>query len=147
MNQKKSINIAEAACLAGVAASTVRLWEKQGLITPDRSEKGHRRYDADQLTRLKRIASLRRDSRINIAAIREKLEVGGASPKAAKPRDATDATPEMTKLEQLEDENARLKRRVRTLERKVSAVREILEVEESSPEAGTPGEASNAISE
>ncbi|UIL30306.1 MerR family DNA-binding transcriptional regulator (plasmid) [Rhizobium leguminosarum] len=36
----QTYRIAEAASLAGVAPSTVRLWEKQGLITPNRSGQG-----------------------------------------------------------------------------------------------------------
>ena len=33
--------VAEAARLTGVSASTLRLWELQGLIEPDRTEGGH----------------------------------------------------------------------------------------------------------
>ncbi|MBY5330087.1 MerR family transcriptional regulator [Rhizobium leguminosarum bv. viciae] len=146
MNQKKSYHIAEAARLAGVSTSTLRLWEKEGLIVPDRSEKGHRRYDADHVTRLKRIALLRTGRRLTIAGIREDLRK--FSPEAASPRDASDAILEMKKREHLEDENALLKRMVvqLTLESE-SAIREILKVEASSPEAGTPQDASDAIPE
>ena len=38
--------VAEAARLAGVSASTLRLWETQGLVVPGRSETGHRQYSA-----------------------------------------------------------------------------------------------------
>ena len=34
--------VAEAARLAGVSASTLRLWEAQGLVVPGRSDTGHR---------------------------------------------------------------------------------------------------------
>lgn len=66
--------VAEAARLAGVSASTLRLWETQGLVVPGRSETGHRQYSADDVTRLKRIAWYRTERGLNPAAIREALE-------------------------------------------------------------------------
>lgn len=50
----------------------------------------------------------------------------------------------MKKLDQFEDENARLKRMVLS---EMSAIREIVEVEASSPEADTPWDVSDASSE
>ena len=67
--------VAEAARLAGVSASTLRLWETQGLVVPDRSETGHRQYSADHVARLKRIAWYRTERGLNPAAIREALDV------------------------------------------------------------------------
>jgi DNA-binding transcriptional MerR regulator len=142
MNQKKIYTIAEAARSAGSTPSTLRLWEKEGLVLPDRSKKGHRRYDDDHIKQLKRIASRRAGGRLTIAGIREDL--GNSSPEAGTPRDASDATPEMKKLEHLEDDNTRLKRMVLS---EMSAIREIVEVEVSSPEAGTPRDVSDASSE
>ncbi len=76
--------VAEAARLAGVSASTLRLWESQGLVVPDRSETGHRQYSADDVARLKRISWLRTERGLNPAAIREALETeDGAAPKVA----------------------------------------------------------------
>lgn len=75
MNEgKQNHRVTEAARLAGVSASTLRLWEKQGLVVPDRSEKGHRQYNAEQIARLKHIAWLRADRGFNPAAIRDALE-------------------------------------------------------------------------
>lgn len=122
MNHKKKIyRVAEAARLAGVSASTLRLWEKEGLIVPDRSENGHRQYDADHVTQLKRIASLRKDRRLTIAGIREDLRK--SSPEAG--TDASDAIPEMKKQKQLEDENARLKRIVAEQALELNMLREV----------------------
>ncbi|WSG98305.1 MerR family transcriptional regulator (plasmid) [Rhizobium johnstonii] len=39
MNQKKIYTIAEAARIAGSTTSTLRLWEKEGLVVPDRSKR------------------------------------------------------------------------------------------------------------
>jgi DNA-binding transcriptional MerR regulator/mannose-6-phosphate isomerase-like protein (cupin superfamily) len=66
--------VAEAARLAGVSASTLRLWESQGLVIPFRSETGHRQYSVDDVARLKRISWLRAERGLNPAAIREALE-------------------------------------------------------------------------
>lgn len=66
--------VAEAARLAGVSASTLRLWESQGLVVPGRSDTGHRQYSTDDITRLKRIAWYRTERGLNPAAIREALE-------------------------------------------------------------------------
>lgn len=66
--------VAEAARLAGVSASTLRLWESQGLVVPFRSVTGHRQYSADDVARLKRISWFRAERGLNPAAIREALE-------------------------------------------------------------------------
>ncbi|MBY5408407.1 MerR family transcriptional regulator [Rhizobium leguminosarum] len=66
--------VAEAARLAGVSASTLRLWESQGLVVPGRSQTGHRQYSADDVARLKRISWYRVERGLNPAAIREALE-------------------------------------------------------------------------
>ncbi|WP_412104534.1 MerR family transcriptional regulator [Rhizobium beringeri] len=141
MNPKKIYTIAEAARSAGSTPSTLRLWEKEGLVLPDRSKKGHRRYDDNHIKQLKRdrIAQSRGTThhRGDPRRSRELITRSGH------PRDASDATPEM-KLEHLEDANTRLKRMVLS---EMSAIREIVEVEVSSPEAGTPRDVSDASSE
>ncbi|MHC2299702.1 DNA-binding transcriptional MerR regulator/mannose-6-phosphate isomerase-like protein (cupin superfamily) [Rhizobium mongolense] len=67
--------VAEAARLAGISASTARLWESQGLLVPGRSETGHRQYSAEDVARLKRISWYRVERGLNPAAIREALEI------------------------------------------------------------------------
>jgi DNA-binding transcriptional MerR regulator/mannose-6-phosphate isomerase-like protein (cupin superfamily) len=66
--------VAEAARLAGVSPSTLRLWESQGLVVPGRSETGHRQYSAEDVARLQRISWYRVERGLNPAAIREALE-------------------------------------------------------------------------
>lgn len=75
--------VAEAAREAGVAPSTLRLWETQGLIEPARSASGQRSYSAADVERLRHIAWLRRDRGLNPAAIREALLAESADPAAA----------------------------------------------------------------
>nr|WP_165826402.1 MerR family transcriptional regulator [Rhizobium wuzhouense] len=65
--------IAEAARMAGVSPSTLRLWESQDLIQPIRTPTGQRLYDRILVDRLKHIAWLRSEKGLNPAAIRETL--------------------------------------------------------------------------
>ncbi|MDL2401597.1 MerR family transcriptional regulator [Rhizobium mayense] len=80
MNSNRPVRykVAEAARLAGVSASTLRLWESQGLVVPSRSEAGHRQYSAEDVARLKRISWFRAERGLNPAAIREALETEDA---------------------------------------------------------------------
>jgi MerR family transcriptional regulator, heat shock protein HspR len=50
--------ISVAAELSGVREQSLRLYEKHGLVTPQRSPGGTRRYSADDLARLQRISEL-----------------------------------------------------------------------------------------
>src|SRR5262245_48215787 len=67
------LKIAEAARMAGVSASTLRLWEAQGLIEPVRTSSGQRLYDRSTIDRLKAIIWLRSEEGLNPAAIRQRL--------------------------------------------------------------------------
>ena len=66
--------VAEAARLTGVSASTLRLWELQGLIEPDRTEGGQRTYTDNHLEQLKRIQWQRAEQGLNPAAIKASLD-------------------------------------------------------------------------
>jgi DNA-binding transcriptional MerR regulator/mannose-6-phosphate isomerase-like protein (cupin superfamily) len=74
MDDRVRYKIAEAARMAGVSASTLRLWESQGLIEPVRTESGQRLYEASHVERLKRVSWLRTAKGLNPAAIRETLK-------------------------------------------------------------------------
>jgi DNA-binding transcriptional MerR regulator/mannose-6-phosphate isomerase-like protein (cupin superfamily) len=74
--QSLRYRVTEAARLAGVSASTLRLWESQGLVVPERSSTGQRRYNSEDVKRLKRISWYRAERGLNPAAIREAMEVG-----------------------------------------------------------------------
>lgn len=43
------LSISEAAKLKGVSVSTLRRWESEGKLIPERTPNGHRRYDLAQL--------------------------------------------------------------------------------------------------
>lgn len=72
--------------MAGVSSSTLRLWEAQGLIEPDRTASGQRLYSREQLDRLREIAWLRREKGLNPPAIADRIhqsEADGAPLPAA----------------------------------------------------------------
>jgi len=50
--------ISVAAELSGIREQSLRLYERHGLLTPERSAGGTRRYSADDLVRLQRISEL-----------------------------------------------------------------------------------------
>jgi MerR family transcriptional regulator/heat shock protein HspR len=66
--------ISVAAELCGLHPQTLRVYERQGLIEPDRSAGGTRIYSGDDVARLRDIAALT-SAGINIAGIRRVLEL------------------------------------------------------------------------
>ncbi len=67
-----------AAQAMGVNPSTLRLWERSGLLTPRRTPRGHRRYTPQDLSRIRDIKRLRLVQRLNLAAIHSILGGDGA---------------------------------------------------------------------
>lgn len=72
-----TLGVTDAARQVGVSPSTLRLWERQGLVEPARSPGGARRYDRTALERLRLVAELRRREGWNAAAIRRFLDLDG----------------------------------------------------------------------
>lgn len=74
LRRPDGVRVGEAAQRAGVRASALRFWEQQGLLYPTRDvQSGFRRYDAEQLRRL-RVVVLLREAGYGFAAIRTVLE-------------------------------------------------------------------------
>ncbi|MCA1560057.1 MAG: MerR family transcriptional regulator [Acidobacteria bacterium] len=74
------LTVGQTARILGVSASTLRLWESVGLVTPIRSNGRYRLYSPELLKLLKRIKYLREVQRLNVPGI--KRELGGtAAPK------------------------------------------------------------------
>lgn len=65
--------IQEAARIAGVSPTTVRLWERNGLVSSHRGSNGYRYFSEQDLQRLRRIAHLRKVAGLNIEGIRRAL--------------------------------------------------------------------------
>lgn len=83
--------ISEAARLSGVSASTLRLWENQGLIVSERTATGQRYYTAAHLALLKRIVWMRQVEGLNAPAIRAALSAPNAEPGTEVPPDVRSA--------------------------------------------------------
>jgi MerR family transcriptional regulator, heat shock protein HspR len=66
--------ISVASELSGISEQSLRLYERQGLLTPSRSAGGTRRYSADDLVRLRRISALVA-SGVNLAGIDRILDL------------------------------------------------------------------------
>jgi MerR family transcriptional regulator, heat shock protein HspR len=66
--------ISVAAELSNTSAQALRLYERSGLITPARTRGGTRRYSADDVARLQRIAALAAAG-VNLAGIARILDL------------------------------------------------------------------------
>jgi DNA-binding transcriptional MerR regulator len=63
----------EAAQIADVSPTTVRVWERNGLVNAHRGSNGYRYFNEADLQRIRRIAHLRKVDRLNIEGIRRAL--------------------------------------------------------------------------
>jgi MerR family transcriptional regulator/heat shock protein HspR len=95
--------ISVAAELAGMHPQTLRIYEARGLITPKRSPKNTRLYSRDDVERLQRIQELTGELGMNLAGVEKVFE--------------------------LEGEMARMRRRMRSLERQADKVQQELQSE------------------
>ena len=68
-----SLSIGEVSRLLGVSPGILRTWEREALVFPDRSPGGHRIYGERHLRRLRKVARLYCDEKLNPAAIRREL--------------------------------------------------------------------------
>jgi MerR family transcriptional regulator/heat shock protein HspR len=67
-------NISVAAELAGLHPQTLRIYEREGLLDPERTIKGTRRYSASDIDRLREIVTLTAGG-LNLAGVRLVLEL------------------------------------------------------------------------
>jgi len=94
------LTVGQTARILGVSASTLRLWENVGLVSPARSNGRYRLYSPELLKVLKRIKYLRDVQRLNVPGI--KRELGGTI--EAKPKTAERAlAPLLRKMRQRRD--------------------------------------------
>ena len=95
--------ISVAAELADMHPQTLRMYEARGLITPKRSPKGTRLYSQEDVERLRRIQEMTAELGMNLAGVERVFE--------------------------LEDELARMTRRMAAMEAEAQRVREQMETE------------------
>jgi DNA-binding transcriptional MerR regulator/mannose-6-phosphate isomerase-like protein (cupin superfamily) len=75
-------SIGEVSQAVGLAPQTLRLWERERLIKPHRTDRGYRVYTEPDVQRLREIKQLRKVEGLNFAAIRKHL---GSAPEATSP--------------------------------------------------------------
>jgi MerR family transcriptional regulator, heat shock protein HspR len=68
--------ISVAADLADLHPQTLRAYEREGLLTPARTEGGTRRYSRRDVERLRFIRTLTQDEGLNLAGVRVVLDLG-----------------------------------------------------------------------
>jgi MerR family transcriptional regulator, heat shock protein HspR len=73
-DQQGVYTISVAAELVGMGVQTLRLYETRGLVEPDRTPGGTRRYSSDDLERLRRIGDLL-GAGLNLAGIAMVLDL------------------------------------------------------------------------
>lgn len=66
-------SIGEVSQAIGLAPQTLRLWERERLVKPRRTDRGYRVYTEPDIDRLRRIKQLRKGEGLNFAAIRKHL--------------------------------------------------------------------------
>ena len=84
--------ISVAADLVGMGAQNLRLYEARGLLEPERTEGGTRRYSANDLDRLRRIGDLL-DAGLNLAGIGMVLQLEAENARLRKNRRAQHGSP------------------------------------------------------
>src|SRR5918997_506436 len=75
-------SIGEVSQAIGLAPQTLRLWERERLVRPRRTDRGYRVYTEPDVERLRTIKQLRKGEGLNFAAIRKQL-----GPAAEEPRE------------------------------------------------------------
>ena len=85
--------ISVAAELTGMHAQTLRTYDRMGLVSPMRTSGGGRRYSQRDISRLRTIQRLSQEDGVNLAGIKTIIEMA-------------------ERIDDLEDENARLSERV-----------------------------------
>ena len=75
-------SIGEVSQAVGLAPQTLRLWERERLIKPRRTDRGYRVYTEPDVKRLREIKQLRKVEGLNFAAIRKQL---GDAPETTSP--------------------------------------------------------------
>lgn len=73
-NSRGVYGIGVVAELVGIGEQALRLYERKGLLEPDRTAGGTRRYSEDDLATLRRVIELL-DAGVNLAGVRHVLEL------------------------------------------------------------------------
>ncbi len=74
-NETRTFLISVAAELAGMHAQTLRTYDRLGLVSPDRSSGGGRRYSERDVDLLREVQRLSQDEGVNLAGIKRIIEL------------------------------------------------------------------------
>ena len=116
--------ISVAAELAGMHAQTLRTYDRMGLVTPQRTRGGGRRYSRKDISLLRRIQQLSQEEGVNLAGIKAIIELSeevdrlraeveelrGERERQARPRGELVHVPRSTALVMWEPRRGRLRR-------------------------------------
>jgi DNA-binding transcriptional MerR regulator len=72
-----------------ISGSKIRFLEAEGLIEPERTRSGYRKFGAADIERLRQILTLQRDAYLPLRVIKERLEQPSATPSAKTDRTLT----------------------------------------------------------
>ena len=74
-DEARTFLISVAAQLAGMHAQTLRTYDRLGLVSPDRSSGGGRRYSQHDVDLLREVQRLSQDEGVNLAGIKRIIEL------------------------------------------------------------------------
>ena len=74
-DEARTFLISVAAELAGMHAQTLRTYDRLGLVSPDRSSGGGRRYSQRDVDLLREVQRLSQDEGVNLAGIKRIIEL------------------------------------------------------------------------
>jgi MerR family transcriptional regulator, heat shock protein HspR len=111
-NTRPVYMISVAAELAGMHPQTLRIYEQRGLIEPNRSPKGTRRYSQEDVERLRRIQELTSQLGMNLAGVERVFELEGELEQMRRRMDRMERRAEQMRKE-FEAEVARVRRSFR----------------------------------
>lgn len=118
------VRIQEAARRTGLTPRTIRYYEEQGLLAPDRSDGAYRLYSAVDIERLRTIRTLRDDGGCSIAEVMELLEDDVDRDRAVASWNATSDPARQRAIAQ--DRLDRLDRRMELLEGRIARLQALL---------------------
>lgn len=99
--------ISEVARILDISSSTLRMWEKVELITPQRSDGGYRLFTTDDVKRLQKIKFLKTAKQLNVGGVRHVLSQDGPEERSVAAKSVSQSTALGEKLREL-----RLKQRL-----------------------------------
>ena len=132
--------ISVAAELAGVHPQTLRVYERRGLLRPQRTTGNTRRYSVEDIARLRRIQELTQDEGVNLAGTKMVLRLEEQLDKMRR-----DLTRMAARVQELETDVAREMRRMAQQAGEIVPARDLRSLQQLWSEAHTKGRGGKPI--